>query len=120
MQTFFFFNSFTDVPTDEEVPKNVTIEASEFDAVFYWEKPECEHIYGPLWYLVKLSNLKNYYKELEGAESKFKFEDLEPFTDYHAEIVIARWRHNFHNATYSKTTSYNFKTTPTGISLKCV
>lgn len=103
------------MPTKEELPKAVNIEASEYTAILYWQKPKCEYIYGPLLYLIKLSSKQaNYYRELESGDPNFKFADLQPYTNYNAEIVVARSRDALKNDGLTLKTFYNFTTTPTG------
>lgn len=103
------------MPTKEELPKTVNIEASEYTAILFWEQPQCEHIYGPLYYSVKLSNKPtNYDKQLENSEPNFKFTDLQPFTNYTAVILVARSHDALKNDDYTLKILYNFTTTPTG------
>lgn len=51
---------------------------------------------------------------MERGESRFKFENLEPFTEYQMEIIVARSRGNFQKDEYCEKINYNFTTTPTG------
>lgn len=110
---------FLDAPTPQELPNNLTIEASEHNVILHWEKPHCKHIYGPLLYLAKLTSEKtNYHQETESGDSRFTFNGLAPFTDYTAEIIVARSHENFKNDLLTRRILYNFTTTPAGKRVK--
>ncbi|KAF5298713.1 hypothetical protein FQA39_LY11723 [Lamprigera yunnana] len=103
----------TDIPTKEELPRILNKSMSDTTGTISWNQARCNETYGPVLYQVhilnKSGNDSRYYM---GITSEYKFEDLQPFTNYTLRIQTSRKLENFNNTNLSIGTMYNFTTKP--------
>lgn len=108
----------TDIPTKEELPRLIKMSTSDTINEIIWNKPKCNVTYGPIIYQLYVKNENGndsrYYIDVM---TKYKFENLQPFTNYTLEITSARQIENLNNTKLSIKTIHNF-TTKAGIAPK--
>uniref|UniRef100_A0A1Y1KUY6 Fibronectin type-III domain-containing protein n=1 Tax=Photinus pyralis TaxID=7054 RepID=A0A1Y1KUY6_PHOPY len=110
----------TEVPTKEEIPKDIKMTITDTANIIEWNEPKCTVKYGPIVYQVHVKNQNNsnssiLYLETD-TRTKYKFDNLQPFTNYTVEIDTARNFKAFQFNTYIATI-YNF-TTKAGVAPK--
>lgn len=103
----------TDVPTKEELPRNIKIKPEDNEVAFSWPKPKCNETYGPILYKIEITDFDHIHEEtFVDVKTNYTIKGLKPYTNYTLKIRSTRRIENLNNTKLSILNVYSFATQP--------